>query len=120
MIHKGGRRVHKGVYWSAVDGTLVEMQDGDVLPGSRKVLYFRRPPGGAWLVVPLLILAVVVTLPLTSTMGYLIAWFAPAAIVAFGVLFICGKLIWHAWMSATEGWEPLKAYFTGKRKSGKK
>ena len=120
MIHKGGRRVHKGTYWSAVDGTLVEMQEGGVLPGSRKVLYFRRIPGGAWVVIPLLVLVVVITFPLTSTMGYLLAWFAPAALVLGGVLFVCGKLIWHAYMSAADGWEPMKAYFTGKKKSGKK
>jgi len=116
MIHRGGRRVSKGLYWSAIDGTIVEMKEGGVLPGGRKDVYIRRPAGGAYLVVPVIVLLVVLTFPLTSTMGYLLAWFAPLVIVAAGVLFVCGKLVYYAYMSTTEGWEPLKAYFTGRRK----
>jgi hypothetical protein len=120
MIHRGGRRVSKeGLYWSIIDGTMVEMSEGAVLPGGRKVIYMRRPPGGAYVVVPAIVLLVVLTLPLTSTMGYLIAWFAPLVIVAAGVLFVCGKLVYYAYSSASEGWEPLKAYFTGKRNKRK-
>jgi len=119
MIHRGGRRVPKGLYWSVVDGTVVAINEGAILPGGRKVFYIRRPPGGAYVVIPAIVLLVVITLPLTSTMGYLIAWFAPLAIVAAGVIFVCGKLVYFAFRSAAEGWEPLKAYFTGSRKKRK-
>jgi len=119
MIHRGGRRVTRGLYWSIIDGRMVEMNEGAVLPGGRKVIYIKRPPGGAYLVVPAIVLLVVLTLPLTSTMGYLIAWFAPLAIVAAGFIFVCGKLVYYAYTSASEGWEPLKAYFTGSRKKRK-
>ena len=116
MIHRGGRRVPEGLYWSAVDGTIVEVKGGRMLPGTRKVIYIKRPPGGAYVVIPSIILLVVLTLPLTSTMGYLIAWCAPLAIVLGGLIFVCGKLTYYAYRSAAEGWEPLKAYFTGSRK----
>ena len=119
MIHRGGRRVSKGLYWSLIDGMVVDVNEGAVLPGGRKVFYVRRPPGGAYVVIPAIVLLVVITLPLTSTMGYLIAWFAPLVIVAGGVLFVCGKLAYYGFRSAAEGWEPLKAYFTGSRKKRK-
>ena len=102
MIHRGGRRVPKGLYWSAVDGTVVEVREGGMLPGTRKVIYIRRPPGGAYVVIPAVVLLVVVTLPLTSTMGYLIAWCAPLAIVLAGVFFVCGKLTYYAYRSAVD------------------
>lgn len=116
MIHRGGCRVSEGLYWSAVDGTIVDIKENGILPGGRKVIYIRRPPGGAYLVAPVIVLLVVLTFPLTSTMGYLIAWFAPLVIVAAGVIYVCGKLGYYAYMSAAEGWEPLKAYFTGRRR----
>ncbi len=116
MIYRGGRRVPPGTYWSAVDGTLVDIKEGKMLPGGKKVLYFRRPAGGAWVVIPAVILLVVLTFPLTSTMGYLIAWCAPVAIVVAGVFFVCGKVVYYGYMSAAEGWEPLKAFFTGKKR----
>lgn len=120
MIHRGGRNVRKGRYWSVVDGTVVELDREGMLPGNRKIIYFRWPKGGAYVVVPVVTLLVVLTLPLTSTLGYMIAWFAPLVIIAAGVLFVCGKLAYYAYYSALEGWEPMKAYFTGKGKGKKK
>jgi hypothetical protein len=119
MIYRGGRMVTKGLYWSIIDGTTVEMNGDAMLPGARKVIYMRRPPGGAYLAVPVIILLVVLTLPLTSMLGYLLAMLAPLVIVVAGVFYVCGKLVYHAYMSASEGWEPLKAYFTGNRKKRK-
>lgn len=119
MIHRGGRRVHKGNYWSVVDGSVVQMNEGGVLPGGRKIIYLRRPPGGAYLVIPMVILLVALALPLASTMGYMIAWIAPLVLIIAGALIICANLIYYAIGSASEGWEPLKSYFTGKKKKKK-
>lgn len=117
IFARGGQRVSTaGSFWNLADGTRVDIPDGGGrMPGTRKTAYIRRPAGGAVTATIVCIVLYVVTLPLTSTLGYLFAWFFPAALVLIGLAVIAWNIAFGIYDSATMDWSPFMAYLRGKR-----
>lgn len=117
IFAKGGQRVNAaGSYWNLADGTRVDIPDGGGrMPGSRKSAYIRRPPGGAVTATLSCIALYIITLPLTSTLGYLFAWFFPAALVLIGLAVIAWNIAFGLYDTATMDWSPFMAYLRGKK-----
>jgi len=115
-FYRGGQRVRKGEYWNLMDGSLVDVTGEDeMLPGRRGLWYMRRPPGGPWVIVPACVVLYVLTLPLTSTFGYLVAWFFPAALVLGGALYVMFRILSGLFDAASIGWRPFEAFFKGRK-----
>jgi len=120
MLKLGGRYVEKGIWWSAVDGSVNDMSKGGILPGDSRVLYIRRPMGGAFVAVPLGALLYAATFPAMGPAAVAISWavaLAGVGAVAFYGLF---RILHNAGQLAVLGWRPVTAYFAGLGKRSRK
>ena len=120
MLKLGGRYTKKGTWWSAVDGSAHDMNEGGVLPGDGSILYIRRPMGGIFVVVPIIALAYAATFPALGPAAVVISWAIAiagvCAIAAYGLV----KSVSFTRELAVLGWRPVTAYFAGLKKTGRK
>ena len=106
LKYRGGHKVGKGTYWNLSDGSRVDVEDQDILPGGEALTYTRVRPGVMVLLSPLLGMLYVISLP----------FIAVASVVTLlggkildGILELASKVVYFEW-------RPTEAYLGGKKK----
>jgi hypothetical protein len=120
FMTKGGTVVEKGLYWNPMDGQRVALMEEGILPGDEGRNYLKMSPLGLLVIAPLLGMMYVIFLPLFGIGVFLVSWLVPI-ISTFAQVAITGVKLnsrIHG-KSAMFGWNPSKAYFSGRRKQTK-
>jgi hypothetical protein len=115
FFYKGGQSVRKGTYWDSERRTKIVIDSEDVLPGSKRDIYFKLPE--SYLLIPLLLLGLFLSMALPYGMG----------VVAFIAIIILSATLYTAGLAsmrlfkemlgktATFDYTPTTAYMTGKK-----
>ncbi|GAB4387711.1 MAG: hypothetical protein Kow0025_02810 [Thermodesulfovibrionales bacterium] len=109
MSRHGGNKVEKGTYWDLGNGQRVDLEKEGVLPGDRKTIYAKIPPGLMLILGPVLGLLYVIFLPFIA-IGTVAAVAGRKAVG--GVLGLAGR-------SLSFGWRPSTAHLAGKKRKKK-
>jgi len=123
--YHGGQRAARGTYWSPVDGRRVDLNaSGGVLPGEEGMSYIRISAGWLVALAPLMGGLFVLAFPmigLATVVGLYVIPAAGVAVLAFVMgARAFGKLYELVVKGLAFGWEPSRAFFTGKRRKIRK
>jgi hypothetical protein len=109
MIYRGGQKAQKGDYWNYATGEKIHVDEESVLPGGRKVIFFKAHPVVVVLAGPFLGLVYAVFLPLIGIVMLL-------SIVTRKVF---GWLLAQLGQVAGVRWNPNEAYLSGRKETCK-
>ncbi|MGE5893524.1 MAG: hypothetical protein ACM34I_05670 [bacterium] len=109
LRHSGGQKVGKGTYWNIKEGTRVDIENEDVLPGNETTKFLRLPAAIMLIAGPLLGLLYVIALP----------FIAIGTVAVLGGGKLIGSLFRWLKSISTFGWKPTEAYLSGKKKRKK-
>jgi hypothetical protein len=128
FVHNGGTAVHRGMYWSPVDGRGIHMRDNGILPGDTSRGYLRISPVILLVLAPLFGTTFVFFLPLFG-IGVMIVlcllWASGvlSSLTATAVRVCCRSGARRPSQTRrvfTGAYRPLRASFTGAAKGKKK
>ena len=105
LKYSGGEKAGTGTYWNLHNGERVDISGEGILPGSRKVAYYRMPAAAIIVVAPLLGLVYAAFLPFIGI----------AMLVKLLVQKIGGGVLETIQGSASFGWRPSESYLSGRR-----
>ena len=106
LRYKAGSKVGKGTYWNFSNGERIDVSDEGVLPGGKKMVYFRLPATGILVLGPIIGLLYAAFLPFIGIAMLVKIVLQKAASMAFG----------SARSRASFGWRPSESYLAGQKK----
>ena len=117
LTWKGEQQTVAGTYWDISTGERLEMQDGQILPGSRSKTYIKASGTTVVLLGPVLGLAFAIFLPFIGIA--LAIYFTGNKVISVARRAFRGRVN-EAGKALTFGWRPLQAYLANKRKESKR
>jgi hypothetical protein len=110
MKYRAGQKVGKGTYWNISDGTRVDIEDEDTLPGDSTAAYTKFSPGVMLIAGPVIGLFYVIAMPFMAVGTILVM---AGGKVLSGLVNVLGSLV-------SFGWRPSEAHLAGKKKETKR